>query len=366
MWKQIIITVAVVVILRHILTLGYIMGFHKQAPYRHYPGPCRIIPEIDGGSEDIALLSYGLAFISSGLKTMMVKCDEILKHQGNIFLFDFNHPEQGAIKLKLTGKDFEYATFSPHGIDAHEDKKTGVVSVFAVNHRHDQDIIEVFQFDHKSLTLQHKKSVIDPLLRSLNDVAAVSSDAFYATNDGYATSVFARQLETFMMSLKGNIVYYDGTDMRIVADKGFGDNGVTVSPDNKFLYVSQSLGMIINVYERNVDASLKLVQVIDIGTYGDNIFVEPGTGNLWIGCHPIFHKLVGHFENITVNSPSQVLHVKWEDPTRATHEYTLSEVFADTGEFLTGSTVATYHQSTKGLLIGTTTTKLAYCQVIAF
>ncbi|XP_072026105.1 serum paraoxonase/arylesterase 2-like [Amphiura filiformis] len=368
MWKKVIITVAVLVVLQHILTVLYIMGFHKRI-YQHYPGPCRIIPEIDSGSENIALLSNGLALISSGCNPVhmgFVLDNEILNHQGNIFLFDFNHPEKNATKLKLTGKDFEYARFSAHGIDVYEDKKTGAVSVFVVNHRRDHEVIEVFQFDHKSLTLHHKKSVIDPIMRSVNDVTAVSSDAFYFTNDGYSTSFLTRNLETFLMLAKGNVVYYDGKKMRKVADKGFGDNGIAVSPDNEFIYVAQPTGMIINVYERNRDATLRLVQVIDLGTAPDNIFVEPGTGDLWLGCNPVLHRLMDNFKNKTVTAPSQVLHVKWEDPTRVTHGYTLSEVFLDTGDFLSTSTIAAYHQSTKGLLIGTVVTKLAYCQINAF
>ncbi|XP_072026107.1 serum paraoxonase/arylesterase 2-like [Amphiura filiformis] len=368
MWRKFLITVAVVAVLQHILTLVYKMGFHKRI-YQHYPGPCRIIPDIDSGSEDIALLSNGLALISSGLNPVhmgFVLDDEILNHQGNIFLFDFNHPEKNAIKLKFTGKDFDYTRFSAHGIDVYEDKKTGAVSVFVVNHRRDHEVIEVFQFDHKSLTLHHKKSVIDPIMRSVNDVTAVSSDAFYFTNDGYATTFLARNLENFLMLAKGNVIYYDGKKMRKVVTKGSGNNGIAVSPDNKFLYVAHPVGMIINVYERNQDATLKHVQVIDMGTGPDNIFVEPGTGNLWIGCHSVNHEIMGHFQNKTMTAPSQVIHVKWEDPTRATHGYTLSEVFLDTGDFLSGSSIAAYHQSTKGLLIGTVVTKLAYCQVNAF
>ncbi len=67
----------------------------------------------------------------------------------------------------------------------------------------------------------------------MNDVTAISSDAFYFTNDGQATSFLARNFETFLMLAKGNVIYYDGKKMRKVADKGFGDNGITLSPDNK-------------------------------------------------------------------------------------------------------------------------------------
>ncbi|XP_072019995.1 serum paraoxonase/arylesterase 2-like [Amphiura filiformis] len=368
MWWKIIITVATLVALQHILRILYIMGFHKQV-YRHYPGPCRIVPGIDSGAENIALLSNGLALITSGINPVhmgFILDEKILAHRGTLFLFDFNHPENSAIELKFTGKAFDLSRFSPHGISAYEDHKSGAVTIFAVNHRSDVEVVEVFQFEQKTLTLNHRKSITDPLMRSVNDVVAVSPETFYLTNDGHATSFIGRNLETFLQLTKGNVCYYDGNELRVVVDKGFGDNGITASPDYKFVYVAQPFNMRVNVFERNTDSSLKLVQEVYLGTSPDDIFVEPGNGNLWIGCQPTLHTLLDHLKDVSVISPSQVIHVKWEDSSRLTHTYSVSEVFQDPGDFLTASTIATYHQKTKGLLIGTTTDNMAYCRVDAF
>ena len=47
-------------------------------------------------------------------------------------------------------------------------------------------------------------------------------------------------------------------------------------------------------------------QRIDIGNSGDNLFVEPDTGSLWIATHPILHRLIEHFKDKSEVSPSQV------------------------------------------------------------
>ena len=59
----------------------------------------------------------------------------------------------------------------------------------------------------------------------------------------------------------------------------------------------------------------------------------------------------------------QVLHVKWED-NNVQRKYVLSEVFADTGELISASSIPAYYKG--GLLIGTVVDKLAYCEVNAF
>ena len=53
--------------------------------------------------------------------------DRIKTHQGNIFLFDFNHPDKDLVKLTFTGTNFDSSTFSPHGISSYEDDKSGIL-----------------------------------------------------------------------------------------------------------------------------------------------------------------------------------------------------------------------------------------------
>ena len=58
---------------------------------------------------------------------------KVLSNEGQLFLFDFNHPEKDITKLKFSGKDFKIDTFNPHGVSLYEYKKSGKVSCLTLN-----------------------------------------------------------------------------------------------------------------------------------------------------------------------------------------------------------------------------------------
>ncbi|CAJ0963187.1 unnamed protein product [Ranitomeya imitator] len=73
------------------------------------------------GSEDIALLPNGLAFISSGLKYPGI-VSFAPERPGEIFLLDLNDEELRPSTLRIS-KGFDLSTFSPHGISAYIDEE---------------------------------------------------------------------------------------------------------------------------------------------------------------------------------------------------------------------------------------------------
>ena len=74
-----------------------------------------------------------------------------------------------------------------------------------------------------------------PLSFSPNDIVALSPNTFYFSNDAYGTSYVARNIERYLMLARGNVIYYDGKNMHKVVDKGFGCNGVAISPDKRYV-----------------------------------------------------------------------------------------------------------------------------------
>jgi len=85
-------------------TIDYIrwLGIFEHPKFYHAPGPCRRLPGIEHGSEDIQVMENGLAFISSGL--VLGDSDEYKKRVGRIYLFDYNHPDVGPQELKIIAK----------------------------------------------------------------------------------------------------------------------------------------------------------------------------------------------------------------------------------------------------------------------
>ena len=96
---------------------------------------------------------------------------EIDKRDSKLLTFDLNKPDQ--VPVELTLKNFNRTGFNPHGISVYRDPSSGQVSLFVVNHRPDAQAIEIFDFERETRSLIHRRSVVDDLIWSPNDVYAV-------------------------------------------------------------------------------------------------------------------------------------------------------------------------------------------------
>jgi len=96
---------------------------------------------------------------------------ELDKRESKILSFDFNKPDQDPVELKL--KNFNCTGFNPHGISVYQDPSTGAMSVFVVSHRPDVEAIEIFYFERETHSLIHRRSVIDDMIWSPNNLYAV-------------------------------------------------------------------------------------------------------------------------------------------------------------------------------------------------
>ncbi len=111
-------------------------------------------------------------------------------------------------------------------------------------------------------------------LISPNDIIPISPRKFYFTNDHPTTNIFCQTLQDFLPQFFGNanVVLFDGVEpdaslediqgtnspqatnkpdeWKVVIDGLQFANGINVSPDNKYLYVSETTGKRISVYKR--------------------------------------------------------------------------------------------------------------------
>ncbi|XP_077986872.1 serum paraoxonase/arylesterase 1-like [Glandiceps talaboti] len=364
MLRQVICLVVISVLATRIAQILYLMGFHKTI-YNHQPGPCRVIPGIDVGSEDITVSSHGLAFISSGLRSKQ-SGDPSRRPpniRGRIFLFDFNYPEKNVVELNLNG-EFDRENFYPHGISLYEDKNSGEIRLFVVNHHiSNQERIEIFKFEDRNKSLTHLRTVTGNNIYSVNDVLAVAPESFYYTNDAYFKSAIGKQLEVFSNVAWGTIGFYDGEDRIVISGCQFA-NGINHSPDGRYVYVSSPIQEQIMVFERRKDNSLQEIQRINVYTGVDNIEVDKQTGDLWIGCHPVIHMMFSHGQNVSNKAGTQVLRIHFNSNNEPYSRTNIREVFMDDGSLISGSSVASFYGNK--LLIGTVFDKMALCEITAF
>ncbi|XP_030843757.1 serum paraoxonase/arylesterase 1-like [Strongylocentrotus purpuratus] len=362
-WRMFVLSLLLALVFRHVFIVMKSLGFHKTV-YNHRPGECTLVPGISNGSEDLELLSDGLVLISSGYPTLKNRVAS--SPRGHIYAFDLNDDDVKVKRLKITG-NYDPDDFRPHGISSFEDLDTGRTFVLIVNHLVNDgviDVIEIFELHRQSMTLKFIRTVNDHLMKSINDVVAVSKDTFYFTNDGRSLSPGIRLIEQLLRFRTGGIFYCDVTSCDQVGEPLLEPNGIQLSRDQRYVIVSQPFEERIQIYERE-DWRLKTnkpIQSIHVGTAPDNVFVDD-EGDLWLGCHPVGFRTLLHMEDTKHIAPSQVIRIKFNQSDEPYQSFDLEEIYSEDGLNISMSSSAVYYNNR--LLVGTVRTGLLHCMVKA-
>uniref|UniRef100_A0A3P9MFY6 Paraoxonase n=1 Tax=Oryzias latipes TaxID=8090 RepID=A0A3P9MFY6_ORYLA len=310
---------------------------------------CQYLKNIDYGAEDITILKDGLAFLSTGLKYPGLH--SFSDEPGKMYVLDLLHPKMTPVELQIKGQ-LDLSSFNPHGISVYEDEADDSIYVFVVNHPEHKSQVEIFRFVEED-TLMHLKTITHPLLHSVNDIVAVGAEHFYATNDHYFHHE-ALQLLTFMFDLSWcDVVYYSPHEVRVVAGGFKSANGINISPDRQYIYVSDIMDHEIDIFRRNEGEQLAYVKSVAVGSLCDNIEVDHRTGDIWLGCHPNGLKLL----KFDPEDPpgSEVIRIKNIHSERPV----VSLEYGDDGHQLIASTVAVPYEGK--LLIGSVFHKALLC-----
>ncbi|XP_066210263.1 serum paraoxonase/arylesterase 1 [Saccopteryx leptura] len=307
---------------------------------------CNLVKGIESGSEDLEILSNGLAFISSGLKYPRPE------KPGKILLMDLNNEDPTVLELEITANKFNVSSFNPHGISTFTDKDN-TVYLLVVNHPDDHSTVELFKFQEEEKRLLHLKTIKHELLPNMNDIVAVGPEHFYATNNHYFENPFWRHWLIYLGLELSDVVYYSPNEVKVVADEFDIANGINVSPDGKYVYVAETLAHKIHVYERHDNWTLTLLKSVVLNTLVDNIFVDPVTGDLWVGCHPNGMRIFYNSKEPPASEVLQIQDILTEDPK-------VTVVYADNGTVLQGSSAASVYKGK--LLIGSVSHKALYCK----
>ncbi|KAL5010383.1 hypothetical protein ScPMuIL_012688 [Solemya velum] len=314
------------------------MGFGKEIVSHDRPGPCTKVFGADGGSEDLVILQNGLMFMTSGF---------LHPFEGRVLLYDFNKPNMTVLNVNIVkgpDSDFRADDFHPHGMSSWEEN--GQIYLYVLNHAKARDSVEMFQFDNSTQTITHLRNFTSPDFNFMNDLVMVSKLSFFITNFLRWRDPARIELEIRLMSHFGTILFYDGTKPSTTAATTVFrslsmPNGINMSPDGKFIYVAEYGTMNLKVYKRNLlDNSLTEHDTRNTETAVDNIAVEPHTGDLWIGCHPILNKVHDYINSgATGISPSQVLRVKLNEGKIVE----LIETYVNDSREISASTSAAYY-----------------------
>lgn len=297
----------------------------------HFDGSCRLVPGAPG-PEDIVILPDGSgAFISSHDRHAEANGQP---GNGAIYYYDLNKTDAKPINVTPdVGADFR-----PHGIALFGQ------SLFVVSHP-GADLsgdlvvdgpahtIEVFAIS--GTTLAHRRTITDEaLLISPNDIAPVSDDQFYVTNDHGSGGRFMRKVEDYLRIPRSHLLFYDGSGFTRLPGQYRYANGVATSHDGLQVYLAAVTDREVHVFARDPESNaLTLESTVFVDTGPDNIDVD-ASGDLWIGSHPKLVTLAGFLAGRGTQSPSQVLRLDRDDG------FGVEEVMLSDGSDLSASTVA--------------------------
>ncbi|KAF6086614.1 paraoxonase 2 [Phyllostomus discolor] len=300
---------------------------------------CHLIKGIEAGAEDIDILPNGLAFLSVGLKCPGLHSFAPDK-PGGILMMDLKDEKPRALELRIS-RGFNLASFNPHGISTFIDES--------------KNTVEIFKFEEEDNFLLHLKTIKHELLPSVSDIIAVGPTHFYATNDHYFSDPFLKYLETYLNLHWTNVVYYSPREVKVVAEGFDSANGISISPDKKYIYVADTLAHEIHVLEKHPNMNLTQLKVLKLDTLVDNLSIDPSSGDILVGCHPNGQKLFIYDPN---NPPSsEVLRIQ----NILSEKPVVTTVYANNGSVLQGSSVASVYD--RKLLIGTLYHRALYCEL---
>ena len=189
--------------------------------------------------------------------------------QGYMIAIVITEVSSAALPCQIVGYPKE-TDFHPHGVAVYQPSAADEgQTVFVVNHRRNGDaidVLEVSQLAEDICILTYVRSHTHPLLRYINDVAALSSQSFIASNEfanDYGT--MNRLIESVTLATSGTLVHCNVQSCQTVSKDIVYPNGITLSPDKKYLYVSSLTAWKLKVYQVKQSSGTSAVSLTFIG-----------------------------------------------------------------------------------------------------
>jgi len=256
--------------------------------------------------------------------------------RGAIHVFDLGDPlASDGFRDRTAGAP---EAFRPLGLDYYED--SDVRRLFVVNEAGPS--VEVFDvLDNGDLA--HAETFAERRLTSPNNIAAVGPRQFYVTNDVRpGRNARVSDLHFLLRHGLGDVYFVDGAVWRHVAEGLRFANGVALSRDGEKLYVAETSGNAVRVYDRDkASGALSNAETIKLRAAPDNINVD-ASGAVWVGALPKPLTVPRLKNKASARAPSEVFRIDGDGKPET--------IYRDDGEEISAATVAA--RSRDKLLIG--------------
>jgi arylesterase/paraoxonase len=314
----------------------------------HFDGSCKTVA-LDNNAEDLRIdPSNGLVYLTYS------KGD--IGSRGTVMLIDPSAAEPHVRAALSTEPD----GFAPSGLSLYT-PTTGPKLLFVTSRtRPGSHFVQIFE-QSSTGAFTPRETIRDPLLWSPTAIVAVGPRQFYVVNQlGFKRATENGGKVTPGDQMRGNlstVVYYDGEQMKIVADRLNLATGIAVSPDGRTVYVSESARGRIATFERDAaSGALKRTGQIDVPGSPRNLNVDQD-GTLWVSNHPHAVPLMDFLGDSSDRAPTQILKIT----PGARQDQQVEEIYVNDGDELSAGTAAAPRNSSQFVASSRTDKKLLMC-----
>ncbi|MCC8376102.1 MULTISPECIES: arylesterase [Photorhabdus] len=249
---------------------------------------CRKIEGVNG-AEDIVPLQDGGVLISS------------LNRHGNASGALY-YLQPGQAPLLLPG-DYP-AEFFPHGIDVWQQE--GNTWVYVVNHRHQEDRIDVFRFERAAMRLIYQPALSRSVGKNINDISVIDKTRWLLTRD-HAYSGLLGRIEDYLRLPLARVLLIDDSGVHTLLDGLHFANGIYYDRQRERLYVAETTSGAVSSWAWQPGGTAPMLLSRATGLHGvDNIMPDEKGDRLLVAAHPQLLKLAAYQKDAQVRSPSLV------------------------------------------------------------
>ena len=268
---------------------------------------------------------------------ILLSCNSRRKGEADYGEIEAYYPETKTRKVLKRLNEPAGLHFNPHGIDlvlvnAKWPSPTSNLVLLVVNHEREQHINSILRYHVLKDELVFINKIVDTLISSPNAVAGFSDGTLLVSNDA---KKHGSNTEVFFMLKRAQIVYWNGKDCSVAAEKFCFTNGITIK-DNKKVYLASTRQN--KVWQFDFDNGKMINKEVIAKVNGaDNLRLD---GNdLLVACHLRFMMFLKHMKDAHKFSPTTVYRI---NPT--TKKKTV-EYFDDGKQISAGSTALMFHNN---------------------
>ncbi|KAK0410353.1 hypothetical protein QR680_005082 [Steinernema hermaphroditum] len=305
----------------------FIRGVHyldlNKRVYNQVPGDCSTVTSFENGLFDAEIASNHLILLSTGHRVFNASFEPPA-------LFLYNASSKQAWKLAAAKKRFKKeGTWNPESVSL---QKTALM---VVNRVQNETSIEIFGLNMEKKSIKHKKTVRDPLIYNVGDVAATGAKTFFFSCSFYSQNPTLKHFEWFLNTKHGFVGFFDGASVRKEIPGVSSPTGLLFDRSRKLLYVGSFTDQAILVYNADVEGKTSFRKRIDL-VVAPMLFSFDEHFDLILAAQPLKFKYFYYEQSpFDFYSPSTVLKLRYKKgKTR------ILQFYANDGATISGGSIA--------------------------